>query len=354
MNIATTMYTLFLCSFSFLHGMEPTTPKISDEELQIVIAEVNKSSLNIVNAIKKNAHQKKIKLIPQNLTSVFKLTQQQLDNMFLDNIENDTMRPLFISMGANINVRTSEGRNCLWGIKDQDLLNELIKYGADVNAIDNNEETPLSYLLQSPFTTCKEVTAARIFVDHKASLTIEAKSTALLLHRIMDYTDTKVRLSATTFLCQSKMNLNNGNPLVAAIKKELTPIVSCLLLWEAEANTPDKNGEYPLHVAIEQENCCYNRPTRQIIPEIIKQLLHYKANPNQPYNNEKTMPLHIAVKRHDPEIIKLLIHYGADKKALDKNNKTAYKLAKEQKHCSPKYKYSEEILNLLKCEKQKK
>ena len=103
-------------------------------------------------------------------------------------------------------------------------------------------------------------------------------------------------------------------------------------------------------MAIEQED----KPIRQITPEIIRLLLHHKANPNYPYNDEKTMPLHIAVKRHEPEIIKMLIQYGANKKALDKNNKTAYKLAKEQKHCSPKYKYSEEILNLLKCEKQKK
>lgn len=357
MNIATSIYALFLCSFSFVHCMELTTtdtPQFSDTDLQIIIETVNKSSINIVNTIKKQAKRNKIELIPENLSSLLKLTQQQLDSMFLANVENDNVRPLIISMGANINARTTQGCNCLWGIKDQDLLNELIKRGADVNAIDNNEETPLSYLLQSTSTTCKEVTAARILVNHKANLTIKAQSTALLLHRIMDYTDAKVRLSATTFLCQSKINLNNGNPLIAAIKKELTPIVGCLLLWDAETNTPDEKGEYPLHVAIEKKDYCHNKPARQIIPEIIRQLLHYKANPNQPYNDEKTMPLHIAVKRHEPEIIKMLIQYGANKKALDKNNKTAYKLAKEQKNNSLKYKYSEEILDLLKCEKQKK
>lgn len=357
MKIATTIYALFFCSFSFLNCMESTqtdSSPFSDADLKIVIEEVNRSSNNIVKIIKKNAQQKKTKLLPQNVSSLLKLTQAQLDSMFLANVENNELRPLLISMGANINARTTEGRNCLWGIKEQDLINELIKRGADVNAVDNNEETALSYLLHSPSTTCKEVTAARIFVSHKANLTIEAKSTELLLHRIMNYTDSKVRLSATTFLCQSKLNLNNGNPLIAAIKKELTAVVSCLLLWDAEPNTPDKNGEFPLHAAIEKENRAHNKPIRQIIPEIIRQLLHYKANPNEAYYGEKTTPLHMAVKRHEPEIIKMLLEYGADKKTLDMNNKTAYKLAKEQKHNSPKYKYSEEILNLLKCEKQNK
>lgn len=101
-----------------------------------------------------------------------------------------------------------------------------------------------------------------------------------------------------------------------------------------------KACEYPLHIAMQQEKFYYTSHTRKIVPEIITLLLKHGADPNQPYINNITMPLHVAVKRNQPNIIKELLEYGANKETIDENGKTAYELAQE-------YRHTKEIINLL-------
>lgn len=49
------------------------------------------------------------------------------------------------SSGANINVRNQDGKSLLQATTGADVVATLIKHGADVNAADNNGETPLMY-----------------------------------------------------------------------------------------------------------------------------------------------------------------------------------------------------------------
>lgn len=101
-----------------------------------------------------------------------------------------------------------------------------------------------------------------------------------------------------------------------------------------------RNHIYPLHIAMQKEEFYYTSHTREIVPQMVILLLQNGADPNKPYNNGITMPLHVAVKRNQPNIIKELLKQGAHKNSVDENGKTAYELAQE-------HGYTKDIINLL-------
>ena len=63
---------------------------------------------------------------------------------------------------------------------------------------------------------------------------------------------------------------------------------------------PDSLGEAPIHSAIEQYNF-----------ETVKFLLEKGCDPDQYNDEEKELPLHMAIRKN-LEIVELLIKYGAD------------------------------------------
>jgi ankyrin repeat protein len=88
--------------------------------------------------------------------------------------------------------------------------------------------------------------------------------------------------------------------------------------------------EYPLHIAMQQGKYAYSDHPRKIIPEIVILLLQHGADPNKPYDDGITMPLHTAADRDQSTIIKALLTHKANRNSLDKNGKTAYHIAKQR------------------------
>jgi len=346
MHIKTTLYTSLLCSFFVIHCMETTVASITDNSLQKLITSVNESSLNMVDMVKR--HIEHIEYTPKNMSLVLRLNQEQIDSLFLANVQDDDLRPLFLSMGANIKACTPEERNCLWDVEKPAILKELLEKGAEVDKTDDKQKTPLINLLDWQRGEAA-IEGAAVLLEYKANPNIKIECWGSLLHRVVDYSNAALRLKAAQLLCKYKADVNAHNthkhtPLCMAVAKGDADLVELFLptATKEEINAPNYYQECLLHVAMEKDSgfYYYSHNAKKIIPEIVFLLLEYGADPNISYSDGKTMPLHVAVDRGQTDIIKKLIEYKALKHYKDKNHETAYMIAKNRG-------YKQDILDLL-------
>jgi ankyrin repeat protein len=304
MNIATTIYTLFLCSFSLIHCMEVTqNNNVKKNDLKKMVRSVHYSSSDVLNFIEKRAQHNNIELSHDNIKFLCMLDEEKINKIFLRNIKDDNIRDLALFMKADINTLTKTGQNCLWRITSPELLTHLINQGADVNAFDNNKDTPLSSLRWAPGfnkpTPKEQLESARILLTYGADPNLH--NSALLLHDIitLNYTDPELSLEAAQLFYDHKININTQSRLgytflMEAILKKDIRLVKYLLEHGANPNLPTNNQTYPLHMAIEiGRQYCIHAPA-EIIPEIVRFLLEHKANPNQKYPLYDILPLDVA------------------------------------------------------------
>jgi ankyrin repeat protein len=329
--------------FVMTQASESNINAITDAQLQKLIHHSNNSSLHIVGLFRDQTTN--IPLVPETLKSLlFNNDQNNINQLFLASINDNELRPLLLAMGADINTRSTEksleGGNCLWHTTKPEILEELIAHGAEINTVDKKGNTPLSHLLRSRYTKQEDVIAASILLKHGADLTTKPNNG--LLHNPMYYDDAIICFTTITLLCQHGIDVNRKDslgytPLIKAIKKRRLNTIKCLLQHKADANMPSDNGTYPLHAAIEK---CDFDGTTTINPEIVRILLKYQANPNQPYKCNVERPLHRVIKMNLPEIIKTLLIYNAEKHHHDSTGYTAHKIAEISG-------YSQDILDLL-------
>ena len=331
-----------LLSFSLTHCMnetEQTNNIINDAGLQQIIKHVNNSSLSIVNIVKKHAQQKNKSLTSENIKSLLLLEPKDINAIFLANVENDNIRQLMLSIGADINTCDNNGSNCLWYTQKPELLNQLIDNGADVNTLSHNKNTCLNNLLYFPDE--QSLPAIKVLLEKNANPNIKMCPYTSPLHRIVQDSKNKVSFEVAELLCKYKAHINIQNdlgetPLTIGISQGSIAFVKLFLEHGGKADEPNKFNEYPLHLAI-PEHAHHNS---HIIPTIVTLLLQYGANPNRPYRAGKCMPLHVAIKNHLYDIIQILVNGGAELHHCNIHGYTPYQLAQQNK-------YPSDILALL-------
>jgi ankyrin repeat protein len=119
----------------------------------------------------------------------------------------------------------------------------------------------------------------------------------------------------------NSVNIKFETPLHFAVSKQNLDIVTLLLVVGANVTYKDGNLNTPLHLAIAHS-----------YPQIVKSLLGYRANPNQPFNEQYFSDrslLHVAVKNRDAVIIHLLVNAGADPYIPDRLGSTPLDEASE-------------------------
>jgi|GEM_PF-1856485 len=359
MKIKIIFYALLLCNYSPAHSMESTIAplsEITDKNLQKIIQYINTDSFNIVTTVKAYAQNQKINLNSSTLAPLLNLNQKQIDTLFLEYLENDELRPLLLDMRANINTLTEEKHNCLWYTKNPTLLKTLIDKGATVDQISKSgfsRLTNLLYCLEYSKDE-KDIKVAQVFLEHgKANPNIPLPYNTSLFQHVIVCPNPTMRLAATELLCTYNANANHqdtqGNsPLIIAIKQGALDIVELLLKSNAKPNLPNNSQEYPLHVAMEEDHNYTYISIRPIMPEIVRLLLEYNANPNQLYPSyTNNSPLHVAVVRKQIVVIKNLIEHGAQKDLPNKQGHTPFDLA-QRSNKSEAVLFSTEILELLK------
>ncbi len=271
MNNNALIQLLFFFSFSgILHCMEiedvqKTQNTVDDASLQQLIKVVNNSSLSMVNFIKKVAEHNNIPLTPEKIKPLLRLDQEQVDYMFLAHVDNDALRPMLLSMGANIRARDARGKNCLFFTERPIVLKELIDSGAETNVIDTEKRSPLLNVL---CFAQKKYQAAQVLLEGGADPDIGDPCFGSLLYRLVNCGDVEgVKLLCAYGADTNVPIISNRTALMRAIELRAIEMVTVLLQHKANPNSRNDYGRYPLHMAMPEDSIA------SIIPRIAISLL---------------------------------------------------------------------------------
>ena len=195
---------------------------------------------------------------------------------------------------------------------DNELIKELIKQGANVNAKDLDGNTPLH------FASChNNPEIIKLLIEKGAKVNAKSNNKNTPLHLAIDYNNIEIITLLLNQEADVKAEGNNKNtPLHLASCHDNLEIIKLLIKKGSEVNAKDLDGDTPLHLA-----SCHNNP------EIIKLLIEKGANVNAK-SYDKDTPLHLAIIDHNNiEIITLLLNQEADVNAEDNNKNTPLHLA---------------------------
>ena len=228
------------------------------------------------------------------------------------------------------------------------IVELLLKFGADPNAKDNDDMTPLFFTSQSARSRAvvKLLLARGARVDvrnknrqtplHVASQHVNHNNMELLLKSgaVVDEQDND-KMTPLLLAAQSPRSgsaawllLNNGasvkvrnshgqTPLHLASENNFPDVVELMLQLGAEVNARDNDGMTPLL-------CCATGPYRS---SAVGQLLLENGASVLDQNRHGQTPLHLASENNYPEIVALLLTFGANVDAQDKNHMTPLHVA---------------------------
>ena len=216
-----------------------------------------------------------------------------------------------VSVGARRQLRDGEAIHKLFDARKYDLLYSLLKNGADLHAVDYNNESLL-------------VKASRVFKTELVSFLIQSGA------------DVNARAN------------DGSTALFYAAKNGDTNNVKTMLMKGAEINVVDSTGRTPMSMAISGKNIdtvkllmdkstefddLYNNQSTYLIDavdsgdyEIVRLFVDAKFDPNVS-DVHKTMPLIKAIVQGDYNIVRILIEAGADVNASDNSGLTALQYA---------------------------
>ncbi|WP_265023276.1 ankyrin repeat domain-containing protein [Wolbachia endosymbiont (group A) of Epistrophe grossularia] len=176
------------------------------------------------------------------------------------------------------------------GRGDIDTVNDLINQGASVNATDQDGKTPLHCAAKNSHEEVVESLLGKDGID--VNLADKNKDTPL--HSVL-----------------KKGNIDI-NVLNALLRKE-----------GIDVNLADKNKDTPLHSVLKKDNIDIN---------VLNALLGAEGiDVNIEDKYEKKTPLHLAAQDNNQEIVEDLIRAGADVNKKDKNGDTPFDLATDDK-----------------------
>ncbi len=177
---------------------------------------------------------------------------------------------------TNNNSQTPLHIAALWGLQPMEQL--LLNHGADVNTRDKNGETPLLSAARNG-----KLNAVKLMLANKAEITVKD---------------------------------NNGNtPLHAAAQFFHTDIAQFLLTKGVDVNARNNKGETPL----------YQTAFSRGHTDIIKLLLANRADVNAKTTNGAT-PLHLAAVNGSTDTAEVLLANGAEVNAKDNKGRTPLQL----------------------------
>jgi ankyrin repeat protein len=188
-----------------------------------------------------------------------------------------------------INIFQKYNDNCRKAISYQnttlEILKLLIEYNSNVNAKDKNGDTPLAYIFQDNTTR---------------------------------YIEKKFLRNSLDFRIFNKVFSQIKRIIIKQLRKKQKQKLKYLLEHNANVKMRNRNGDSVLHLAIEslklfREINELAEPyfDDSIIVDMVKLLLKYGVNVNATNKMNET-PVHIAVRVLSAEIVDVLIKYNAD------------------------------------------
>lgn len=211
-----------------------------------------------------------------------------------------------LKKGADPNVENNEGKTPLFYLnpKAVSAIKMMLDYGANPRVEDKHGKTLLDYFLDEQKIDFESPNTARLRKD----------SLLLLLEREPD--PQKISQYMTSFLT---LLIKASAPRIGSDnypKSVLYDLVEEVIKSGANVNTPDQEGNYPIHYAT-------------IDLGLTQILLKKGADPDvRSYYDENT-PAHWALERGRIEVLALLLESGANPNAKNKEGKTLTHLAVE-------------------------
>lgn len=192
--------------------------------------------------------------------------------------------------------------------KNIEIIKYLIEFGADVNILNEDGDTPLHYASMEG-----HLEIVKYLIESGADVNILDKERDTPLH----YASDNGNLDTVKYLIQhgAKINIQNEydeTPLHKASDNQHLKIVKFLLKNNANINIQNNFGDTPLHIASDKDNL-----------KLVKILIENSGDINVNIKNRYGYtPLHKATSRENLKIIKYLIDSGADVNIPDKDGWT--------------------------------
>lgn len=197
----------------------------------------------------------------------------------------DNIATLLLDHGASTNPwREFTPLHIAAAIGDMELIRKLLSYNADLNASDENANTPLRYVAYKGRKRGNMVEVATLLIDRGANLNAQNNDGSTLLHE--------------------------------AVFTGMEGLVSLLLDKGADLDLGNKNGATPLHIA-----------TANGKVNFVKMLLDRGAEPDIGCGG--MTPLLFAVVKGHAKIAEMLVEYGADPDRPQNDRNTPLTIASE-------------------------
>ncbi len=195
---------------------------------------------------------------------------------------------------------------------DQQVVNVLLQYGADVEATNSRGETPIEVASYEGYASVMRTLLAKHakLRDPRMLLRRAAWSGHVEVAQLLLERGTEINVKAET-----QRGEERSTPLHAAVAANRPDMVEFLLIHGADANASDSTGRTPLHIAAES-----------IYTQIGKMLLAHGAKINAVAKTGDT-PLHGAARFGRTKMAETLLGHGADPNPRNLDGRTPFDVA---------------------------
>jgi ankyrin repeat protein len=227
----------------------------------------------------------------------------------------DAATRLLLENGASQHVRNKEGQTPLHlasQMNSSDIIGSLLKMGADVDARDNNDMTPLLSALEA---FGGNDAAVQLLLVHGADVRVRNKEGRTPLHSASCYDHPNiVELLLKSGADVDARDNNDTTPLLSALEAfgGNDAAVQLLLAHGADVHVRNKDGRTPLHSA-----SCSDHPS------IVDLLLKMGVDVDARDNDDMTPLLSAVASLHENgATVQLLLAHGADVHVRNKDSQT--------------------------------
>jgi ankyrin repeat protein/beta-lactamase regulating signal transducer with metallopeptidase domain len=230
---------------------------------------------------------------------------------------NADMTRLLLEQGANMELRSHEGRTALWIAAyygRSEVINVLLANGADINAKDNNGYTPLVATIENNQQGTADILLFNgadvnsITYQGEPALSIAIAKKSPIAYRLIE-NDAHI----------NKTNNSGKSPLLIALANGWIDMASRLVEKGAYVNFISPEGNIPLLYAIKQ---------RQVL--LAKLLINHGADVNVK-DNHGTTPLLMALDYKLYDLATTLLENGADVNVTDYEGNSPLLIAIERR-----------------------
>jgi ankyrin repeat protein len=224
-----------------------------------------------------------------------------------------------IARGANINAKNNNGETPLHiavlHSQPIEVVNALIAAGADVNAADNHGIT-LLFLSVTKMT--EQITYALLSAGARVDVAYPVNGNTVLHAAVSKYDVGVLRALIERGADVNAKNASSKTPLHIAVSRGNVDFARELVKGGADVNTPLVDGATCLHIAILSRN-----------DALAALLIRAGAHVNAKMPTEGETPLHAATRTNMVDIVRMLIANGANVNGETTLGKTALHIAVE-------------------------